>query len=90
MVSNLNNFEINMVKYIHTYKELKLYVMLASGMNHIRCPLFDGKRSCYYLSLTKGTFDVMTKFCQEHNMQMVVLETWEEFTFISNIIKRGK
>ena len=64
--------------------------MFSLGRDHFGCGIFAGKKSCYYIPLSLGNFDDMTKLCKKFNMQMIALETWEEYKFISNIIKRGK
>lgn len=42
------------------------------------------------MTLQSGDFDALTKFCEERNMQMLVLETWDEYKFIADYIKKSK
>ena len=65
-------------------------MFLASDIYNIGCQVSDGNQSCYYLSKTKGNFDDMTQFCKARNMQMVVLETFKEYQYIADIVKKSK
>ena len=78
--SYLNNVKNNVTKTF----------WFALGKDRIGRRVFDGKKSCYYIPLTAGSFGDMTTFCKKSNMQMVILETLQDYRLLANIIKRGK